>query len=98
MARVNDVGGMEGFGPVPLRPDDGDAPAFEADWQARVFALASALVHAGVYELDEFRDAIERMPVPQYLAASYYQRWLHAIETLCVDKGVLAAEDLEAAR
>jgi nitrile hydratase subunit beta len=32
--------------------------------------------------LDEFRDAIESMPPAQYLAASYYERWLFALEAL----------------
>jgi nitrile hydratase subunit beta len=91
MSRMNDVGGMEGFGPVSVT---GDEPAFSADWEARVFALNSALLKAGVYQLDEFRDAIERMAPAEYLAASYYERWLHAIQTLVVSKGVLAATDL----
>lgn len=90
MSRINDVGGQTGFGPVPL--PERDEPPFHADWEARVFALNSALVRRGVYTLDEFRDAIERMPPQDYLAASYYERWLTAIETLARDKGVVAGE------
>jgi nitrile hydratase len=55
-----------------------------------VFALNAALLRRGVYTLDELRDAIERMPPREYLAASYYERWLTAIETLAAEKGVLA--------
>jgi nitrile hydratase len=40
------------------------------------------MLRQGVYNLDQFRDAIERMPPAEYLAASYYERWLHAVETL----------------
>lgn len=87
MSRVNDVGGMEGFGSVPIT---GDEPAFTADWEARVFALASVLLRDGHFELDEFRDAIERMEPSAYLAASYYERWFHAIVTLVGEKGVVA--------
>lgn len=83
MGRANDLGGMEGFGPV--RPDDDDEP-FHADWEARVYALNVAMLRRGVYNLDQFRDAIERMPPAEYLAASYYERWLHAVETLTADK------------
>ncbi|HLI39306.1 MAG TPA: hypothetical protein VKV80_18520 [Streptosporangiaceae bacterium] len=90
VSRINDVGGQTGFGPVPL--PERDEPPFHADWEARVFALNSALVRRGVYTLDEFRDAIERMPPQDYLAASYYERWLTAIETLARDKGVVAGE------
>jgi nitrile hydratase len=87
MARINDLGGMEGFGPVPV---DGDDPApFHADWEARVFALSRVLGQQRLFTTDEFRDAIERMPAEDYLAASYYERWLVALETLLVERGVL---------
>ena len=91
MARVNDVGGTEGFGPLDL---DDHPPGFGADWEARVFAMNRALIGRGLYTLDEFRDAIERMPPQEYLAASYYERWLHAITTLCLESGLVAAEEL----
>ena len=77
--RVNDVGGQSGFGPVSVEPDE---PPFHADWEARVYALNVAMLRRGVYNLDQFRDAIERMPPAAYLAASYYERWLVAIESL----------------
>lgn len=92
MARINDVGGLEGF---PLPPAQSDEPPFHADWEAHVFAMNRALIGAGVYDLDEFRDAIERMPPAQYLASSYYEKWLHAITTLCVEKGVLTAAEVD---
>jgi nitrile hydratase subunit beta len=79
MARVNDVGGQSGFGPVAVEPDE---PPFHADWEARVYALNVAMLRRGVYNLDQFRDAIERMPPEEYLAASYYERWLFAVESL----------------
>lgn len=90
MARINDVGGQVGFGSVP--PREPDEPAFHADWEARVFALNSVLLRRGIYNLDEFRDAIERMSPGELLSASYYERWLIAIETLLREKGVLADE------
>jgi nitrile hydratase len=79
VSRVNDVGGQSGFGEIIT--DDGEV-AFHADWEARVYALNAALLRRGVYNLDQFRDALERMPPAEYLAASYYERWLAAIETL----------------
>ncbi len=94
MSRVNDVGGIQGFGPVV---DDIDEEPFHADWEAHVFAMNRALIGAGVYNLDEFRDAVERMPAKDYLASSYYERWLHAICTLCVEKGVATAQEVERA-
>lgn len=91
MSRIHDVGGMQGFGAVEQEADE---PPFHADWEAHVFALNRALIGRGVYNLDEFRDAIERMPPQQYLASSYYEKWFHAITTLLVEKGVLSAQEV----
>jgi hypothetical protein len=80
------MGGQTGFGPVPVG-EDGE-PAFAADWEARVYALAAVLGRRGLFNDDELRDAIERLPPAEYLAASYYERWLAAIEALADRKGV----------
>lgn len=77
---------MEGFGPID--PSD-DGKPFHADWEAQVYALQSALLRKGVFTLDEFRDAIERLDPSVYLDTSYYERWLAAIEDLLDRKGVL---------
>jgi nitrile hydratase len=53
-----------------------------------VYALATMLRRRGVVNSDELRDAIERLPPQQYLAASYYERWLGALETLVTEKGL----------
>jgi nitrile hydratase len=86
MSRINDVGGMHGFGAIETRDD---FEGFHHEWEARVFALNRILLERGVYSLDEFRFAVERMDPQAYLAASYYERWLHAIETLLREKGVV---------
>jgi nitrile hydratase subunit beta len=91
MARMNDVGGMEGFPPVAQEADE---PAFHADWEAHVFALNGALIGRGLYNLDEFRDAIERLPPQEYLASSYYEKWFRAITSLLVRKGILTEAEL----
>ena len=80
------MGGQTGFGPVPA--SEGDEPPFAADWEARVYALAAVLRERGLFNGDELRDAIERLPPEVYLGASYYERWLAAIEMLVAEKGV----------
>ena len=80
------MGGQAGFGPVPVGEEA--VPSFAADWEARVYALATMLRRRGVVNSDELRDAIERLPPQQYLAASYYERWLGALETLVAEKGL----------
>ncbi len=94
MSRINDVGGMIGFADIVEEPDE---PAFHADWEAHVFAMNRALIGRGVYNLDEFRDAIERMPPEAYLGASYYERWFTAITTLLAEKGLATPEELAGA-
>jgi hypothetical protein len=80
------MGGQTGFGPVPA--GEAGEPPFGADWEARVYALAAVLRGRGVFNSDELRDAIERLPPEVYLGASYYERWLGAIEMLVAEKGV----------
>src|SRR3954454_2506287 len=91
MSRVTDIGGQTGLGEVTVEKDE---PAFHADWEAHVLALNAALIRRGVYNLDEFRDAIERMPPDAYLSSSYYEKWFTAITTLLVEKGVATPEEL----
>ena len=79
------MGGQTGFGPVPA--DEDGVPSFHADWEARVYALAGLLRRRGLFNSDELRDAIERLPPGQYLTASYYERWLGALEMLVTEKG-----------
>jgi hypothetical protein len=92
MSRVHDMGGQTGFGPVPVGDAGGPPPAspspFSHDWEARVYALATVLRQRGLFNTDELRDAIERLPPAGYLSASYYERWLGAIELLVAEKGV----------
>jgi nitrile hydratase subunit beta len=86
VSRVHDLGGQTGFGSVSA--GDRDEPPFAADWEARVYALAAVLRQRGLFNSDELRDAIERLPPEEYLAASYYERWLGALELLAAEKGV----------
>jgi len=86
------MGGQTGFGPVPA---DDDGQFFHADWEARVYALVRALQRRGVInaQFDEMRDAIERIPPAEYLAMSYYERWLRAAEMLLAEKDLLRAAE-----
>jgi nitrile hydratase len=91
---VHDMGGMHGFGPVPI---EGDEPIFHAAWEGRVLGMQGRL-RGRWFHLDEFRDAIERMPAARYLDASYYERWLTALENVMVARGVLRRDELSAGR
>ena len=55
---------------------NGECPDWCCPWYGRLKAA-----------FDEFRHAIERIPPAQYLASSYYERWLAAAEILLVERG-----------
>lgn len=91
MNSVHDCGGMEGFGPIVREEDE---PVFHADWERRMFALLWAAGAHGHWNIDESRFAMERMGAAKYLSTTYYEHWLHGLETLLVEKGVLTAKEL----
>lgn len=92
MDGVHDLGGRQGFGPVRFTVD---APAFHAEWEVRANSLYAFAVRKGVLNMDEYRYAIERMDPRHYLAASYYERSLTGLATLCVEKGLVTRAELE---
>ena len=91
MDGIHDLGGMQGFGPVEVEPDE---PVFHAPWEGRTFALAGAALGAGGFNTPMFRHAIERMEPGHYLTSSYYEHWLTAVTTLLVEAGMVSAGEL----
>ncbi len=92
MDGVHDLGGRQGFGRVRYRLD---ATAFHEPWEIRANALYAFAVRKGVFNMDEYRHAIERMEPRHYMAASYYERTLTSLATLCVEKGLFTRDELE---
>ena len=92
MNGIHDLGGMDGFGPVVPERDE---PVFHEGWERHVFATTLATM-GPVYNLDEFRHAIERMGNLHYLEGSYYEHWLASLETLLTEKGILDRAELDA--
>jgi nitrile hydratase len=92
MDGMHDLGGKQGFGRVR---HSASAQAFHAPWEKRVQALVALAVSRRVFNMDEYRHAIERMEPRHYLAASYYERSLTGAATLCVEKGAVTREELE---
>ena len=92
MDGMHDLGGRQGFGAVRYMPD---ARAFHEEWEVRVNSLYAFAVRRGIFNMDEYRHAIERMEPRHYLTASYYERSLTSLATLLVEKGILTREELE---
>ncbi|CAP41750.1 nitrile hydratase [Comamonas thiooxydans] len=91
MNGIHDTGGAHGYGPVYREPNE---PILHGEWEGRVLALFPALFANGNFNIDEFRHGIERMNPIDYLKGTYYEHWIHSIETLLVEKGVLTATEL----
>lgn len=91
MNGVHDMGGMHGFGPVEREDDE---PVFHHRWEARTFALRQASGALGKWNIDMSRHADERMPPAEYLAATYYERWLAGLERLLVERGLVTRSEL----
>ncbi|MEW6268818.1 MAG: nitrile hydratase subunit beta [Thermodesulfobacteriota bacterium] len=93
MNGIHDMGGMDGFGRVVVERDE---PVFHHAWEGRVFASTVALVASALGGVDALRFAIERMAPEHYLRASYYERWLTALATRLVERGLVTRDELEA--
>ena len=92
MDGIHDMGGRQGFGRVRYTLK---AQTYHEPWERRVNALYSLAVKLGIFNMDEYRHAIERMEPRHYLSASYYERSLTSLATLCVEKGVIPQEELD---
>jgi nitrile hydratase len=91
MDGLYDLGGRQGFGPVVRQ---GQSEPFHNEAEIRIAAMWVRLVRHGVYNMDEYRHAIERMEPRHYIAASYYERTFTAVASLCVERGVFSAGEL----
>jgi nitrile hydratase len=91
---IHDMGGMHGFGPV-VEPGS-DVPYHEA-WEPRVFAIQMLVGLEGLGAGPGGRPVREEMDPADYLAASYYERWLYSAEQRLLRKGTIAPGEIESA-
>jgi len=90
MDGMHDLGGKQGFGRVVY-----PWPKHDETWEPLVRALSAFAVKNHIYNMDEFRHAIERMAPRHYITAPYFERHLTAVATLLVEKGLVTREELE---
>lgn len=91
MNGVHDMGGLQGFGPVCPEADE---PLFHADWERRALGITLAMGASGQWNIDLSRSARESLPPATYLAASYYEIWIRALERLLLERGLVSAAEL----
>ena len=91
MNGVHDMGGMHGFGRVEIERDE---PVFHAEWEGRVMGMRRLVQQLPGMRLPG-RPVIESMEPLHYLTASYYERFLHTLETHAVEQGLITREELD---
>jgi hypothetical protein len=90
--QYHDMGGELDKGAV--KPSEHEIPL----WQKRIEATlrALALRPDPVLTIDEMRRGIEMLPPNLYDELGYYERWITALKTILVEKGVLTQAELDA--
>ena len=91
MNGAHDLGGMHGFGPIGIEPDE---PVFHDEWERRAFGITLAAGALGKWNIDTSRFAREQMDPAEYLRTTYYEHWLFGLEALLVEKGLVTAEEM----
>lgn len=93
MDGIHDLGGKQGFGAVDTTSGKQPVKA----WEQRVFAMVNGAFGAGLIgNIDQFRHGVERIDPAAYLVDGYYGRWLGGLETLLVERGVVATGEIDA--
>ena len=101
MDGIHDLGGMHGFGPVELDPEDQAVnrtgqPHFHQAWEGRVVGMMFPLLIQGWFNIDAFRHGIEVLEPVFYLRAPYFERWRSTVVMNLIAAGVLTADEVEA--
>lgn len=92
MNGAHDLGGQHGLGPIAPEKDE---PYFHADWEKRALGITLSCGAFGAWTIDESRHARESLPPATYLAASYYEIWTRALETLLKRHGFVTQAELD---
>jgi nitrile hydratase beta subunit len=91
MNGIHDMGGMQDMGAIEYAKTE---PVFHAAWEARVYAMSSAVGATGKFRLG-LRPAIESIPPAEYLRMSYYEKWVAGLVELSVKAGLVTREEVE---
>lgn len=88
-----DLGGQAGHGPVVPEPE---GELFHAPWERQALAVTLAMGATGAWNIDMSRSARETLP--DYRSLSYYEIWIKGLEKLLLERGLLRADEIPAAR
>lgn len=93
MNGAHDLGGDHGHGPIAPDPNE---PLFHAAWEKQAFGITLAMGSTGQWNSDQSRFARESMAPGRYLETTYYEHWLHGLEVLLADRGLVNEEEIKA--
>ncbi|WP_299902614.1 nitrile hydratase subunit beta [uncultured Ruegeria sp.] len=93
MDGIHDLGGVQGFGPIPLDKVDSDFRDLK-DWEKRMWGLSSSPIAPGI-TIDWFRHGIERMVPEDYLSFAYFNKWCANYFMFMLDDGAITIEDIK---
>ena len=93
MNGVHDMGGMHGLGPVAPEANE---PVFHHGWEGRVHAMTIASPTRS--NIDAGRHQRERIPGPDYLRMTYYEKWFASLTAMLLDRGAVTAAELATGR
>jgi hypothetical protein len=68
-----------------------------APWEKRVDAMMVLLSDKKrrLMGTDQLRRGIESLPPDAYERMSYYERWMHSIATIMLERGVVTQDELD---
>ena len=97
MDTVHDLGGRQGFRPIPNVAED-DSALFSDEWKARTWAIAMMSMKKLTtdrtgWTLDWYRHVLERLPPDAYLGLDYFEKWILAMMATSVDEGVAGVQE-----
>jgi len=95
MDGIHDLGGMEGFGPMPIEVNE---PVFHHDWEGRVMGMRMLLGFWRKWPIDAGRHSVEQLPPADYLSMSYYEKWLASAVNLSVGAGLISRVEVATGR
>ena len=87
----HDMGGMQCYGPVLPQKNE---PLFHGEWEKRAMALTVGMGFCGQWNIDASRFARESLSPTFYLSKTYYQIWLHGLQNLMLERGLVTENEL----
>lgn len=93
MDGMHDVGGMAGFGSIPIEDNE---PVFHGDWEGKSFAMVLLSFSWRKWNLDQTRSSHEQLTPQQYLSLSYYERLITGLADRAIKAGLVTTDEIRA--